>query len=253
MVNGVHASGVVSFEANNQVLARVLTALMAGLAMAACSSPRSATVPSAPPIAASTDPKDLAEALLLGSGPLSDPDNISPCAGRTTVLGWRPGSDIDVRVWSQVSATDLSRIQQVVDRIPEATLGRVHAHIDATDDRLPVAQPGQITVTSAQESVSLGCNPGAALCTIYVAFTSPFLNGSRILGVGGGNFPHELGHAVFGFCHTRNPNVFDKETIMAGGWSLTDRDVAMLQSLYAAGLGPGATRSDLVRAGIINP
>jgi hypothetical protein len=40
---------------------------------------------------------------------------------------------------------------------------------------------------------------------------------------------------------------------MVGGWMLTDRDVAMLQSLYSAGLGPGATRSDLVRAGIINP
>jgi len=46
---------------------------------------------------------------------------------------------------------------------------------------------------------------------------------------------------------------FDKETVMAGGFALTDRDVAMMQSLYAAGLGPGATRADLVAAGIINP
>jgi hypothetical protein len=41
--------------------------------------------------------------------------------------------------------------------------------------------------------------------------------------------------------------------IMVGGLGLTDRDVAMLQSLYAAGLGPGATRVDLARAGIVNP
>jgi hypothetical protein len=150
-------------------------------------------------------------------------------------------------------ATDLARIQQVVDRIPEATLGRVHAHIDTTTERLPLAQLGQITVTSAQESVGLGCPSSAALCTVNLPSKPPFLNGSRILGVPGGNFPHELGHAVFGFCHTLTPNAFDKETIMVGGWSLTDRDVAMLQSLYAAGLGPGATRSDLVRAGIINP
>jgi hypothetical protein len=58
---------------------------------------------------------------------------------------------------------------------------------------------------------------------------------------------------MFGFCHTKTPNAFSKETIMVGGWSLTDRDVGIIQSVYRAGLGPGATRADLVKAGIVNP
>ena len=40
---------------------------------------------------------------------------------------------------------------------------------------------------------------------------------------------------------------------MAGGWALTDRDVAMLRSVYGPGLGPGATRGELAAVGIVNP
>jgi hypothetical protein len=72
--------------------------------------------------------------------------------------------------------------------------------------------------------------PAGGLCSLGLAFTPPF-----------------------NFHHTRSPNVFEKETVMVGGWALTDRDVAMMRSLYAAGLGPGATRAELAAAGIVNP
>jgi hypothetical protein len=125
--------------------------------------------------------------------------------------------------------------------------------IEPTSDNDPHPLYGEITVwPTATPQTNVGC-PANGLCSLGLAATPPFLRGARIVGIPNGNFAHELGHAVFNFHHTRNPNVFDKETVMAGGWALTDRDVAMLRSVYVPGLGPGATRADLAAAGIVKP
>ena len=160
---------------------------------------------------------------------------------------------ITVRVSSQLPQTSQAQIQQVIGRIGEATLGNVNATIQLTDDVDPRPGDGEITIWGTANPASAGCPANAVLCTSTVPFVRPFIQRARIVGQPGGNFPHELGHGVFGFCHTLNPNVFAKETIMVGGFALTDRDVTMLQSVYRAGLGPGATRADLARAGIVNP
>jgi hypothetical protein len=212
-------------------------------------SSRGPTAPAAPALPTSTDPKDLSEALLLGSGPLANPANVV----QTMVYGWESGSEIKVRVSTQLPGDSLALVQQFVSRVSEATLGHVRATIEPTTDVDPRPAVGEITVWATANPQSAGCPGGASLCSLGLATKLPYLHGSRIVGVPNGNFAHELGHAIFGFNHCWNPNVFAKETVMAGGWALTDRDVAMMQSLYAAGLGPGATRADLVAAGIVNP
>lgn len=226
----------------------VVALLFAALIHLSCGGP-SPSAPSSAPVA-STDPKDLAEALLLGSGPLSDPGNRG-CTGLGAVVGWPSGSAITVRVSSQLPPSAQGQIQQVVGRIAEATLGNVSATIQLTDEADPRPNPGEITVVGTNPAGI--CPAGAALCAFHPFFSSPFLHASRIVGQPSGNFAHEMGHGVFGFCHTMNPNVFDKEIIMAGAWALTDRDVGIVQSVYRAGLGPGATRNALVQAGIVNP
>jgi len=235
-------------------LRRPIAALVASVAAVSCGgSPLTAPTPSTTTTTTSrsTDPKDLAEALLVGTGPLSDAANRGCAPGR--MVGWQSGSVIAVRVSSQLPQSSQALIQQVVSRIGEATLGNVNATIQLTDDVDPRPAVGEITIWGTSNPASAGCPTNAALCTSTVPFFPPFINHARIVGLPTGNFPHELGHGVFGFCHTLNPNVFDKETIMAGAFALSDRDVAMLQAVYRAGLGPGATRADLANAGIINP
>jgi hypothetical protein len=234
-------------------LTRRIAALAASLAAVSCGAPPpTAPAPSTTTTTSrSTDPKDLAEALLVGSGPLSDAANRGCSPGR--MVGWQSGSMITVRVSSQLPQTSQAQIRQVVSRIGDATLGNVNATIQMTDDVDPRPSVGEITIWGTGNPAAAGCPTNAALCTSTVPFFPPYITHARIVGLSQGNFPHELGHAVFGFCHTLNPNVFDKETIMAGAWELADRDVAMLQSVYRAGLGPGATRADLANAGIINP
>lgn len=212
-----------------------------------CGAPTVPTTTSPPP-ALSTDPKDLAEALLLGSGPLADPTTVASPA----VYGWPSGSEIHVRASTALSPAALVLVQQFVGRISEATLGHVRAVIEPTGVPDPHPVYGEITIWPSATPQTAGCPPGG-LCTMSLAFTPPFMRGSQIVGIPEGNFAHELGHAVFDFHHVRHPGAFDKETVMLMGWALTDRDVAMMQSIYAAGLGPGATHADLAAAGIVNP
>jgi hypothetical protein len=238
-----------SMEGIRSVRSAVHTAAVAAAVLAASCGAPSAPSTVTPTAALSTDPKDLAEALLLGSGPLADPSTLP----NTMIYGWPSGSEIRVRASTELSASSLALVQQFVGRIPEATLGHVRAEIVPTPDRDPQALPGEITIwPTTTPQVNMGC-PANGLCSLGLAFTPPFLRGARIVGIPDGNFAHELGHAVFNFHHTRNPNVFAKETVMAAGWALTDRDVAMMQSVYRAGLGPGATRAELAAAGIVNP
>jgi hypothetical protein len=100
-----------------------------------CSKQPSPAAPSPSAAQTSTDPKDLTEALLLGSGPLSDPHNRG-CAWSDAVAGWPSGSAIKVRVSTTVREDVRPGIQQVVDRIAEATLGNVTASLELTDETI---------------------------------------------------------------------------------------------------------------------
>ena len=222
--------------------------LFAALTAISCGGPASPSSTGA----LSTDPKDLAEALLLGSGPLSDPANRG-CATSGLVIGWQYSAVLTVRVSSQLPPDAQTQIQQVVSRVAEATAGNVSATIQPTTAIDPQPASDEVTVWGTTDPTKLSCVAGAILCTFLPGFKSPFIHAARIVGYPSGNFPHELGHGVFGLCHTKSPNVFEKETIMAAGFGLTDRDVGIIQSVYRAGLGPGATRADLVKAGIVNP
>jgi hypothetical protein len=70
-----------------------------------------------------------------------------------------------------------------------------------------------------------------------------------------------MGHAAYGFCHVLNTsggrgNPFSYITVMGfgiAGGKLTEADLLAVRRVYDAGLRGGATRTDFVRAGLIDP
>src|SRR5262249_11668528 len=137
------------------------------LAAASCGGPSPlATAPTTPALAESRDPKDLAEALLLGSGPLANPGD----APATMVYGWESGSEIRVRASTQLPASSVAMIEQVVGRIAEATLGHVRATLEFTTDVDPRPSIGEITLWPAASPSAAGCPAGAALCALNLPF-----------------------------------------------------------------------------------
>ena len=145
--------------------APVIALLAAAFIHVSCGSTPPAPLPSAPSIVGTSDPKDLAEALLLGSGALSDPANRG-CAPLGVVLGWPSGSLITVRVSSQLPQNARTQIQQVVGRVAEATLNNIAATIQPTDEADPRPNAGEVTVSGTNSPATAGCPAAAALCTV---------------------------------------------------------------------------------------
>ena len=66
---------------------------------------------------------------------------------------------------------------------------------------------------------------------------------------------HELGHAV-GLCHCASP-IMGELTLMgrsaiAGIARLSGPELAAIRSVYGAALGPGATKQQLIAAGLLS-
>ena len=65
---------------------------------------------------------------------------------------------------------------------------------------------------------------------------------------------HELGHAL-GLCHVTSPimgtNTLMGSSAVVGVTALSPAELAAVRSLYRAGLGPGASRQQLVTAGVM--
>lgn len=253
---------------------RVLLGLM-GLLLATCGGPKAPTTPTdlptpdprrasvggAPP-PVPFDQKNFVEALFFGTGALSDPENPG-CLVRGTAQGWPVGQRVRIRVSSSLTANERDGVVGSIGRLSAATDGGLSAKIETTDEADPLPQSGEITVAKLPNLSAAGCPPPLAGCAIPTGASGIF-DAVRVIALPGvadddsaGNlYAHEMGHALYGFCHVNPNSEAARRTIMGGGTAthqLTDEDVRALQSVYRAGLGPGSTRAQFVAAGLINP
>lgn len=221
--------------------------------------------PSAEVLVGSVDPRELIEALLLGSGRLAVAGNVG-CSGGV-MLGWRPGTRLPVLVSSNVTDALLVGAQQTVPQFATATRGLVQAAIVRVDH--PPPRPGVDEVSirmAAQAEVDAFCrNPGVRGCARQ-SFSGPYFRSVEIVfapSAEAATLAHELGHGL-GLCHAivaagmqppltmgvTPDGVFSPSGRLS---SLSPASVKSAESVYAAGLVAGASRSQFVAAGLVPP
>ena len=162
---------------------------------------------------------DYVEALFLGSGPLipntpNDP-NLS-CPSRGLWTGFPRGTTVRNRASAQIPPQFRDAIRVVLDRVSQATLGRLTTTIEvAPEDAPPVSENQMVHValrTAAEVQVACGSLSGNGC----IAYNSPIERGRPFSGdrirwsvayyvvpniTSTRPYAHEPGHGVLGMCH----------------------------------------------------
>jgi hypothetical protein len=211
--------------------------------------------------------RDYVEAIFLGSGPLSPTDGNYACPSfKGTWTGFPRGTPVKVRISTTVSLDKRQAIQQAVAQVTNATGGTIQTTMELTDDPNPIPGTNEVTSTSYSNPSSQGC-PSDNGCTIHTFGAVGVLVSSRAVQPPAQTpnaYAHDVvGHGILGMCHvdgnliggaglslmSGGPNVFSGQTAI----QLSPDDIAAAQAVYRSGLNPGATKSDFMRAGLINP
>ena len=147
-----------------------------------------------------------------------------------------------------------------------ATNGDITATVETIEDPNPFPQANEVTSTTHRSPSTEGC-PSNIGCTMF-GFRSPgVLQWSRAVQPADQSpnaYAHDaIGHGVMGMCHIDGlRNGGPERSLMSGGpgvtrtnyaLQLTDLDIQAARAVYASSLNPGASRSDFVAAGLINP
>ena len=210
--------------------------------------------------------KDVIEALFMGSGPLTPSDGFPACPWQGRWTGFPRGTHVTVRVSTTVSADKLSAIRNAVDQVEGATGGVITTSLEITQDPNPLPDPNEVTSTSHPDPVSQGC-PFQVGCTIHSFLSPGVLQSSRAVQPPNQTpnaFAHDVvGHGILGMCHIDGNLIGGAEnSLMSGGPGVFSGDIAIglsaldieaLKAVYGSSLNPGATRSDFLQAGLINP
>jgi hypothetical protein len=200
--------------------------------------------------------KDLIEALFLGTGPLAQNPQAGCLAGAGTMSGWPSGASVTVTLASSLTADQRRRAAAAAGQVHQATSGAVDARVRDSSDPNPVPGANEIVVQQADLSGPFPCSSSAAGCTLPLQFSSPaVLSRVRIWLRGQNTAGHEMGHALYGFCHlsTEAGYVSVMGDFDQAGRGLSEADLAATQAVYRAGLRAGAMRNDFVSAGLIDP
>ncbi len=214
----------------------------------------------------SVDPRNVIDAILLGSGPLAVAEN-QGCSRPPFMAGWRPGSQVAIRVSTGVRQSRRASAEAVVPQVSVATAGNVTAYIAPTGDADPTPAVGEITLADI---------PTAAMrtfcaCTNCVGCAQSFSSAgftNRVRIVMGDNAndstpPHEIGHGI-GACHmiaaagfTPPPTMgvsLDGVTSPRGRLlQLEPATLKAMETTYAAGLVAGASRGSFISKGLVPP
>jgi hypothetical protein len=245
---------------------RIVIGSLMLLALAACGG-TSTGAPTTPTAPATVDPnvdmRLFIEALFLGQGPWAAAGG-GCSAGQGIWAGWPRGSLVTIRVSNDLAANERDAVMGPVNQLDFATGGALRANVQYVEESNPTPARGEITVAKVAD----GCGPTAAGCAIPTFDARGVISAARILRVGPPNpglgpYAHELGHALYGFCHinsdiaiSRNPPGVHPSTVMGAGNNggrLTDEDVAAVRAVFGAGLSPGDSRAQFAAAGLINP
>jgi len=195
----------------------------------------------------SVEPRDYVEWLFLGTGPHGS----GGCANPGLLGGWRPGTAIRLVLAPDLPAQTVQTANSMASEMGASTLNVVTAHTSLSSDLDPQPQPGDLTL-----SFFVIPPTGGIVGQFFVieSGSDGFRRGRVLLVRGNDPTPHELGHALYGFCHHASAEISRLTTMGAGGrigFRLTEADRRSLQAVYAAGLRPGASRERFVQAGLI--
>lgn len=218
---------------------------------------------SAEVLVGSVDPRELIEALLLGSGRLAVAGSRG-CSGGA-MLGWRPGTQLDVLVSTNLDDTLFVGAQQTVPQFATGTRGQVRAAITRVSHPPPRADVDEITMRRAsQAEVDQVCrNPGVRGCADQ-AFSGRYFRSVEIViapSAEPSTLAHELGHAL-GLCHAIVAAGLEPPLTMGvtpdGAFSpigrlsrLSPASHKAIETVYAAGLFAGSTRPQFEAAGLV--
>ncbi|MBI3454871.1 MAG: hypothetical protein HY002_03655 [Candidatus Rokubacteria bacterium] len=214
---------------------------------------------------AGVDMADLVDALFLGSGPLIPRDGTRVCPLTRVWSGFLRGTTVRVRVSTTVDAEIRDAIRRAVLQVSSATNGVIRASFELTDDPNPLPGPNEVTATVHPDPRREGC-PSEKGCIQQEFLTRGVLGSGRALEPPGqtpnGYVRDVVGRGILGMCRidgrliggagsslmSAGPGVASGDT--APG--LTHLDVSATRFVYASPLSPGATRTDFLRAGLVN-
>ena len=230
---------------------------------AAGKSPASAEV-----VLGSYDPREIIDAVLMGSGPMAVAGNVGCRSG--VLEGWQWGTTVRIQTTTGLSVGHLQAAADTAVQIARMTTGQVNAFVESVGDPGPgVFYPGLDTIFIRQgtdEEVRQQCR-----CTSCVGCATSYSRGSFKAGVyvqvtsstSGATVSHEIGHGV-GLCHIISAAGFNPPLTMGvttdGVFSPSGRlgridDVISqaMETVYAAGAQAGDTRSRLASLGLLPP
>lgn len=186
--------------------------------------------------------RDYTESLFLGSGPFSVAAPNTGCSGNV-LRGWPEGSTITITIASSLSASLLTVAQASAGHASEATNGAITAVARTSAEAHPTPGLWEIVVEQGSD---------ASFTPTSQQSTGVFTSGRISLPDSNGPLAHELGHGLYGFCHLAG--IVPLMSIMgqvSPSVGVADGDILATRAVYAAGLRPGATRSQFVAAGLI--
>lgn len=214
----------------------------------------------------SVDPRNVIDAILLGSGPLAVAEN-QGCPRPPFMAGWRPGSQVAIRVSIAVRQSRRASAESVAPQVALATAGNVTAFIAPTGDADPTPAVGEITLAD----LSTAAMRSFCSCTNCVGCAQSFSSSgftTRVRIVMGDNAndstpPHEIGHGI-GACHIISAAGFTPPPTMGVSLDgvtsprgrllqLEPATLKAMETAYAAGLVAGASRGSFISKGLVPP
>lgn len=218
-------------------------------------------------LVASVDPRDVIDALFLGSGRLAVGES-QGCPNPPNMAGWRVGSQIAIRPSTTIGPIRMTETQAVVPQVAVATGGNVTAFLSPTGDPNPSPSAGEITLGDlplADMRAFCRCTGcvGCASSTVSAGFTTRVRIVVDAASTQSGVAGHEIGHGI-GLCHIIVAAGFTPPPTMGyvgSGFELfaprgqspqfEPATLKAMQTVYGAGVVPPATRSLFVSKGLV--
>lgn len=182
------------------------------------------------------------EALFLGTGTMSvAPPNAGCTQG--VLRGWPAGTTVTITIASSLSPSLLTVAQASASHASEATNGAISAIARVSTEAHP---------TPAQWEIVVDQGTGSFFTATSQLSNGVYSSGRIELPDSAGPLAHELGHGLYGFCHLGGlAPLMSIMGTLAPSLGVGEADIIASRAVYAAGLRPGATRSEFLTAGLI--
>ena len=205
---------------------------------------------------------DIVESLIFGSGLLST--SPSGCLRSREWAGWRRGSKLIVNIPGSMSSSKISLIHQFAQLVSSISNNNLIVETKIKETTSRQFETDEIDVIEDRNPQALGCfNNFACAQARYnedgsIRYVSVVIAPDQVDSVIG----HELGHAIFGFCHISGELILANNSLMSGPTEEffaissalpTMIDIFTVQEIFGSGLDPGATHQEAIDQGLIHP